>query len=128
MPPPRPWQAPSVKLLEPGAEPRATLRYKLEKGATGHAELKGSGVWRITQTSTPSGGPLPELSTPFDVTVQSPQSWTFKFARATATGPDVDADPTSAIAARLEGVSGTVTTDDRGLASKLSVRPSPLDG
>src|SRR5207248_38909 len=95
-------------------------------GGSGHAELTGEGTWRITESSVPHDGPLPFFSMPFDVAVQSPQTWTFKFARPTVRG-DEDDPLRPVLFTLLEGVNGTVTTDERGLASKLSLQPSPLD-
>jgi hypothetical protein len=102
LPPPRPWRAPDVKLLSAGAEPRALLRYALTPDAGGHAELTSAGEWKVQGEPMP----LPEQSLPFDVKVDKPGQWSFRLA---------------------EGVSGTVTVDDRGLAQAVAVYPPATD-
>ncbi len=125
--PPRPWAAPLVTLVDAGAKERQPLRYRLKRGA-GAAELTGAGSWYITVAAGRSGGPLPSISTPFEVTVESPTLWSFSFQAASATGEGLTQDPvTPLIMKAIEGVHGQVTVDDRGLASKLAIFPSSSD-
>jgi hypothetical protein len=129
LPPPRMWRPPQVKLIDPGAAPRAPLRYTLRKGLSTDASFESEGSWRIVNTHGTQTATLPTLSTPFHVTVSTPEQWTFRFQPGgvkAAKGSQADVVAEQTVQA-LDGVNGTVTFDDRGLAQKLSISPSPAD-
>jgi hypothetical protein len=129
LPAPRLWRPPVVKLVDAGAAPRAPLRYTLRKGLSADATFDSGGSWRIVNTQGTQSATLPTLSTPFHVTVAAPEQWTFRFQAGgakTANGAAADVLAEQTVQA-LDGVNGTVTFDDRGLAQKLAIYPSPTD-
>jgi len=128
LPPPRLWRPPVVTLLSPGEAPLAPLRYALVKGGEGQLDLEGSGQWRVKTSSNEANAPLPSLMIPFRYSVDSATQFSFEFQEARASGPTADQDhATAGILMALQGVAGNVEFDARGLAQKVSIRPSPLD-
>ena len=128
MSPPRPWRPPAVKLLTAGAPPLLPLRYALARGGTGQLTLEAGGRWRLKTSSNQANTQLPSLDIRFTYSVDAPDRFSFEFLTATATGSGAENDlATQGVLAALQGVSGTVQFDARGLAQKLSIRPSAND-
>ncbi len=130
MAPPRPFKSPEVKLLEPGDEPRAKVRYTyLGDGGTATFDIEAGGWWSIDTPNNKGKRVFPILKTPAKTT-PLPTGYVISFlAASTQEVPDGGfVDPAmQQVLTALEGVGGPVPVDARGAPLTLALRPGPVD-
>lgn len=127
---PRPHTPPVLKLLEPGAEPRAPLRYAWK--APQAVAVTAAGRWRVTDSSQSNGVAFPTLTTPIRL-VPSAKAGEVDFVFQKPSGEPGPGMPgaldtiTAHILVALEGVHGTIRLDPRGVLGSLTLYPSRND-
>lgn len=123
---PRPHRAPVVRLLEPGTLPRACLRYAL-KGAQ-QLTVVASGTLEVKREQRVIALGLPALTTPVRLTPAKDKvefTWLKGSFQSPANQPP---DTTTGhLLTALEGSSGVLVTDARGVISQIFLKAGPSD-
>lgn len=124
-----------LKLIEPGAEPRKTLRYKLRTGRVETLEMDirmamGMEIGLNQQPETPTPGMrLHVVMTPTAVTETGDYRYAFRLESAQVL-PDPTIPPQMLVAAEaqlrpLAGLTGEAVIDTRGMTKQASFSPPP---
>jgi hypothetical protein len=123
---PRPHRAPVVRLLEPGALPLSTLRYALK--GTQQVTVVAGGTFEVKRGEQSRAMGLPILTTPVKLTPAKDRVEFIWLKGSFESPPGQPPDTTTGhLLTALDGSSGVLATDARGVISQIVLKPGPSD-